>query len=370
MRLLPALVLATATAATSLAAAGQAEAGNTIRLFKVTAEGSGTFATHQTIPNLPGLPHEISNAAQFTWKTELPTLGFGPDGAAMLVGGAGGAVKGTLSGKATQETLLRGLDGKGNVVVTRGTCTAAQQSQKLASAQVVPGGMGEEHGETGTYLTVSPYPRPAFAATCQGDMFPPTSQLTVESAAAALEQRFFLPRDATRMGKIIQLVTASPAQKDNCAPMDFLDSCSLDWSGKLTFEFAGYLDKVEDPAPVDEDDIPMPPAPKPAEPDDLDDIVIPLPGTAKLGKGGKSASVQLECAAGCAGTVKAFPARGAKASAAARTPLATKRFTAPAGKRVTVRLRFRGKARRAVRRAGAVRLVATAGGDRHVVVAR
>jgi len=288
----------------------------------------------------------------------------------MLAGGAGGAVKGTLSGKASHETVLRGLDGKGNVVVTRGTCTAAQQSQRIASAQVVPGGMGEEHGEIGTYLTVSPYPRPAFAATCEGDMFPPTSQLTVESAANALEQRFFLPRDATQMGKIIQLVTASPAQKDTCAPLDFLDSCSLDWSGKLTFEFAGYLDKVEDPAPIDEDDIPMPPDPNPAEPGELDDIFIPLPGTAKVGKGARSASVHLECVADCAGTVKAFAARGAKASAAARKPLATKRFTAPAGKPVTVRLRFRGKARRAVRRAGAVRIVASAGGDKHVVVAR
>src|SRR5690349_12690017 len=104
MRFLPALAVAAAIAATSVAGAARAEAANTVRLFKVTAEGSGTFSAHQSIPSLPGLPHEIGNAAQFSWKTELPTVGFGPDGRAMVVGGAGGAINGTLSGKATHET--------------------------------------------------------------------------------------------------------------------------------------------------------------------------------------------------------------------------------------------------------------------------
>ena len=369
MRLLPTLAVAAVTAATSLAAAGQAEAANSVRLFKVTAEGSGTFQARQLIEGLPGLPSEINSSMQYAWKVQLPSVAFTPEGAAVPVGPeVGGAVKGTLSGKGSEETVLRGLDGKGNVVVTRGTCTAAQQTQPVQGAAVIPGQLGEEHGEPGTHLSVIAYPHVAFASTCEGGMYPPTSQLPMAAAEGATTQRFFLPREATRMGKIIQLVKAGPDQKDRCA-LQMLDTCTFDWSGKLTFEFVGYLDKV-DQGPIDEDDIPLPPGPKPADPGDLDDIFIPIPPKAKVGKGGKSASLKLECAAACSGTVKAFPARGAKASATARKPLATKRFTAPAGKPVTVTLRFRGKARRAVRRAGTVRLVATAGGDRQVAVAR
>jgi hypothetical protein len=369
MRLLPILAVVAVTAATSLAAAGQAEAGNSIRLFKVTAEGSGTFQARQLIEGLPGLPSEINSSMQYAWKVQLPSVAFTPDGAAVPVAAeVGGAVKGTLSGKGSEETVIRGLDGKGNVVVTRGTCTAAQQTQPVPGAAVIPGQLGEEHGEPGTYLSVIAYPRVAFASTCEGGMYPPTSQLPMAVAEGATTQRFFLPREATRMGKIIQLVNAGPDQKDHCA-LQLLDTCAFDWSGTLTFEFAGYLDKVDD-GTIDEDDLPMPPGPKPAEPDDLDDVLIPMPGKAKVGKGGKSASLKLRCAAACSGTVKAFPVRGAKASAAVRKALASKRFSAPAGEPVTVTLRFRGKARRAVRRAGAVKLVATAGGDRHVVVAR
>jgi hypothetical protein len=367
MRLLPALAVAAATAA-SLAVAGPAAAQNTVRLYKVTAEGSGAFQARQLIQGLPGLPSEINSSLAYSWKVQLPSVAFTPSGQAVPVGPVGGAIKGAISGKGSQETVIRGLDGDGNVVVTRGVCTAAQQTQPVTGASVLPGPLGEEHGEPGGYLTVQPYGALALAATCEGEMMPPTSQVTAAVPAGATAQRFFLPRDATRMGKIIQLVHAGPDQKDKCE-LQMLDTCAFDWSGKLTFEFAGYLDKADEPAPIDEDDIPMP-GPKPADPDDLDDIIIPLPGKAEVGNGGKSASLRLACAAACSGTVKAFPAaRGAKASAAARRPLAAKRFSAPAGREVTVMLRFRGKARRAVRRAGAVKLVATAGGDRHVVVA-
>jgi hypothetical protein len=98
-----------------------------------------------------------------------------------------------------------------------------------------------------------------------------------------------------------------------------------------------------------------------------EDLIIPLPsGAAKLAPSAASATVPVTCATACSGTVSATPLAGGKARSAAARVLARARFKAGAGKRTRVTLHFSRAARRAIRRAGGVRLkiAATATGGR------
>jgi hypothetical protein len=191
-----------------------------------------------------------------------------------------------------------------------------------------------------------------------------------------LEQHFFLPTEATRQGKIIQLVHASPEQRNKCAPTLPVGDCSFDWNGTLTFEFTGYLGEGE-LEPGDLPDLPpgggagQPETPDTQTPDPDEDLIVPLPSGGSLSRSGSSASVKVTCPAACSGVVRAYPAaRGTAATAAAKKPLAKARFKAPAGKAVKVKLRFKGAALRKVRKAKAIRLVVDTGTAKRSVVVR
>jgi hypothetical protein len=103
-----------------------------------------------------------------------------------------------------------------------------------------------------------------------------------------------------------------------------------------------------------------------------EDLVLPIqPGAAKLSRSAAFATVPVACSAACAGTVSATAAgSGGKARAAASRVLATRRFQATPGRPARVTLRFGAAARRAIRRAGGVRLTVRAAGARRVVTLR
>jgi hypothetical protein len=203
-----------------------------------------------------------------------------------------------------------------------------------------------------------------------------------------------MPHEAIGMGKIIQLLDANVTD-DRCPGYgDRTVSCTLAWKATVTFvrtaqrelgpggggqppdggsDPDGCLIPMPDPDPAcpdpdaDADDclIPMP-QPDPACPDPDVDLIPMPPKAATLSAGARQAKLKLTCRAACSGSATAYPTRrGARSSA--RRPLARTRFTGKAGRPITIVLRFRPKARRAIRRAGAVRIelrVAPAAGGR------
>ena len=200
----------------------------------------------------------------------------------------------------------------------------------------------------------------------------------------AYDTFFEMPHEAIGMGKIIQLLDKTVTGTSCPGYGDSTDSCTLKWKATVTFVRTFHAESGEPevkPAPpgeqqeqmpppldptvpeIDESDLPELPG-KPPESDD-DDLFIPLPGSAKLAPSAASATVAVLCPAGCKGVAVATPlARRARAAAAAK-PLARTRFSAKPGARRTVTLRFGAKARRAIRRAGGVRIalsVTPAGG--------
>jgi hypothetical protein len=121
--------------------------------------------------------------------------------------------------------------------------------------------------------------------------------------------------------------------------------CSLTWDATVTFTRTGEgeIDPEVDPVPLEP--VPAPP-PAPEE----DDLLVPLVAQAKLAGSLASASVPFTCAAACEGTLTA-KARG--------TRLARKAFGAEQGE-ARVKLRFDRADRRAIRRAGKVKLTLAA----------
>ena len=372
------LLCALAAAPLWPAADARAHEDRRIRVFKVTTEGSGTFEYDLLLPLGAGLGSETHRNVSFGWKMQLPTVAFLANGEGIPVNAWSGVAEGAVTGTATEETTIVGSDGRGGTVTTHGFCEAKDQSQPPGVPTITPDPLTGDPNAAGSHITVAPFSGIAFPANCTAAIYNGKGQLAIDVAPEQFHQRFFLPTEATRQGKIIQLVQASPAQKDKCAATVGLGDCKFDWKGTLTFEFAGYLGEGE----LTEGDLPeLPPggglqAPQTAPPSD-EDLIVPLPSRtepvpsrAKLSSRGDRASVDVTCPAACRGTVRAYAApRGARAAAAAK-PLASARFNAQAGRRVTVRLRFRGAARRKVRRAKAVRLVIDTGAAKSIVVAR
>jgi hypothetical protein len=348
-------------------------------VYKVTAEGSGNFSRTQIINSgIPGIDHELHRNMSFNWKVDMPDVAFFGNGEGFPISG-GGAAQGAVTGDATDETTIRGLDGNGNVVTTHGYCEAKGATVPVTSAIVKPDPQSADPNAPGAYMTITPFDSLEFQANCTGAIYGGSLPIAAEPIAGGFDQHFFLPREATRQGKIIQLVEASPLQRNHCAQADFMTQCSFDWHGTLTFEYKGNLGE----GPITEDDLPDLPAgggaqtpqtpsgPTPSS-DDLDDLLVPLP-SGKLSKSGDQATVSISCKANCAGTVSAYAAaakRSRAIAAAVVKPLAKAKFKARAGKTVKVKLRFRGAAQKKIRKAGAVRLVIKAGGKTRTVVVR
>lgn len=120
--------------------------------------------------------------------------------------------------------------------------------------------------------------------------------------------------------------------------------CSLTWDATVTFTRIG-----EGEEDIDVPNVPIvPPAPAPAPPAEEDDLLVPRVAKAALAPSLRAASLPFTCAADCRGTVTAL-ARGER--------LARRTFSAEAGARARATLRFDAADRRAIRRAGGVRLV-------------
>ena len=123
--------------------------------------------------------------------------------------------------------------------------------------------------------------------------------------------------------------------------------CSLTWDATVSFTRTGEGEEGDD-AP----EVPIVPGPTP-QPDPEDDLLVPLVAKAKLAGNLSRASLPLACATACRGTLSA--AAGGKI-------VARQRFALKAGRPGRPTVRFDRADRRAIRRAGKVRLTLTASG--------
>jgi hypothetical protein len=372
-----------AALAGTLACAAPASAD--IRTFRVTAEGSGTYQRYDDSrhPTL-GLGHEETVSAQFSWRVVFPRVTFDSMGGLL---GSVAPPEGTIRGSGEADFVNHGTSG-GQPVKTPGFCSASDRTAEARSGSLSAIPTRPAGGEVGAHLIFRPFDEVALPAECTGALvnLPRVSVWNGSEPAGAFDTAFFLPKEATDQGKIIQLLEQTPAQKAACALREpWTKSCSLDWSGTLTFDLVDVM-KVTPGLPADDLFVPIEPQQPKKKPAARKNMRVPRRGS--LAADGSKASVKVECPAGCSGTVRAYaagPRSAATAGAAGRSaertraanrerpatrPLAVRRFAARPGRPAKVTLRFRGAARRAVRRAGGIRLVVTAGGVTRTAIAR
>jgi hypothetical protein len=332
----------------ALAAATPA-ANADIRVFKATAEGSATYERYDDTRQ-PGLPlgFEESVGSGFRWRIEIPRVGFDDKGQVLLFFDP---AKGKISGSAEWSFMGHGESG-GLPVRTPGSCTAPQQDVETGSARFFKPIIAPPPPEPGAHLVLRPFDSIAFAAQCTGALSQQSSVRVFGGGEyEAFDHVFFLPRLATRQGKIIQLVEQTAGQQTMCpGRTPFTKDCMLTWSGKVTLELVDVIQTGSPPPP--------PPPPPPGEKSVIEGLSELY--RASLSRRLDKAFVTIVCATSCGGTVTA---------SVARKPLAKRGFAAEAGRPERVTLRFRGKALKAVRRSKAVRLVVRSGQAKRAIVA-
>jgi hypothetical protein len=297
--------------------------------------------------------------ADFSFRTEMTGIVFDDEGR-LVSGGTGTS---TPAGKGWKKT----------VYVTNGN-TTSYACQYGGAAVTWPDYVPKLYADGGDLL-VRPFDWLGIQMPCEGRSLPHTIKWPLHSnytqATHPWAARFSMPREALALGKVINLVKSSDAaETQQCNIPNYYKTCDVTWSGEVTLTRTKYAPPA--PAPGD-DGAPLPPplpeAPAHIEPPPLVPPAAPRPApkpvaapkVAPAAVSATSASTVVTCAAGCTGTVKAFAVGGGGAprAAAAAKALASKRFTAPAGRATRVALRLSPRARRAVRRAGGVRLVVT-----------
>ena len=354
--------------------------------YAVTIEGSASYVKHDAFP-MPQGDWTEDAAAEWTWKATIPNVTFFDN---RFNGGAGATVTGAV--KSSSYTLtIPTLEGP-----KVGACTG-KGWESLPSAPIMSGTTEKPEGATSEGIFIRVMEGGGIRLDqCSGTLKGSTQGLSLASNALgrthAYETFFEMPHEAVGMGKIIQLLNKT-VTGTSCPNYNELgtDSCTLKWKATVTFVRTFHAEigepevkpapPEEQPAPpappsdppIDPEELPVPPKPAPL-PEDDDDLFIPLPGSAKLAPGNASATVAVLCPTGCKGTATATP-KGGRARSAAAKALARTRFTARPGVRTTVRLRFPNRARRAIRRAGGVKIaldVAPPGGApiRRTVVLR
>jgi hypothetical protein len=357
-------------AALALCAAWAPSAGAMTQTdYAVTIEGSASYVRHDADPGPLG-DWTQDASAEWSWKATIPSVTFFDNRfSSTSVGSGTGTVK-----NASYTLTIPTPEGP-----KVGSCTG-KSWETPPQAPVMTGTTEKPEGATseGIYIRVMDGAGVRLD-TCSGTLKGSTQGLFLGSSVVgrtnAYETFFEMPHEAVGMGKIIQLIDRTVTGTSCPGYTDSTDSCTLKWKATVTFVRTFHAEVGEPevkPAPQEEQAPapPSPPAPKddlddlfiplPDPPDSDDDLFVPLPGSAKLAPSGASASVAVLCPTGCTGTAVATPlARGARA-AAARKALARTRFAAKPGRRTTVRLRFGARARRAVRRAGGVRIALSA----------
>ena len=364
MRLAPLLALA------ALAVAVPSASALTMTDYKVTIEGSASYSRTDVGPGAFGNWVQ-SEKTEFSWKTEMPSVTFIDN---VVATAAGSKVTGTVK-SGSMDISIPTPEGP-----VTGSCTGRSWAEMpgpgiITSEKHKPAGAANE----GIFLSVLAGGSIKLDQ-CSGALGTGPVSIGVGGTGGALqsnpwEQFFEMPHEAIGMGKIIQLLTKENSGVKCPGYYDMTEHCSLSWKATVTFVRTSHTttDEMEDliptppappqdpamPAPLDptEPAPPTPPTPQLPPRDDMDDLLIPLPNGAKLDKHATKAILRVLCPTGCTGTAVATAARGAKARAAAKAkPLARTRFTAPAGRPATVTLRFGARARRAIRRAGGIKV--------------
>jgi hypothetical protein len=177
------------------------------------------------------------------------------------------------------------------------------------------------------------------------------------SMSAPFDVAVSLPADAMRMGKVIELFDKQ-VPTSACPNSPGSTTCTLTLKGSVTFLLKGYSDSKSKAAPPGSK--PAPSA-QPAPPSD-DDLLVPLVQKAvSVASNASAASVDVGCTGPCAYLVQAFIAAvGGHASDASARPLASAHGSLRAAGTRHVKLRFSKAARRAIRRAGGLRIVVSA----------
>jgi hypothetical protein len=350
--------LSTCVLALALLVLGTSSAGAvTMTEYKVTVEGEATYARTDAYPAPFGQWEQRSKAA-FKWKTQFPSVTFfGKQVSVSSVSSTSvsdieaqmhvsiptpeGPVTGACSGGLLTAPAGGGWFGDG-VIPTPDPNMESLDIRVLGNVGLL---LPNCTGAAGS----GPY---SFGLDGSDEPIP----------SGPFDHNFDMPHEAIGMGKIIQLLEAH-VTGDHCPGYaEHTASCVLDWKATVTFDRIAQreLGPGEGGQPPaggsDPDDGLVPMQPPVAPGHDPDEDLIPMPpARAKLSRDAAQAQFTLTCRVACSGSAAAYPAgRGARAAAA--KPVGRTRFTAAAGRPTTIRLRFTPKARRAIRRAHAVRI--------------
>ena len=346
--------------------------------YAVTVEGTGSYQRTDVGPGAYG-DWVQSQQAEFSWKSEIPTVLF-IDKQASMAGGS----KITASVKsASMDVSIPTPEGP-----VTGACTGSTW-QTPPSPGLIQGQMEQPAGRESEGLWIRVLQGGDIKLnSCSGALGAGPYGMGIDggdpSRLPPFMDFFEMPYEAIGMGKIIQLLDKTVTGVACPGYYDMTDSCTLRWNAKVTFVRTSHIEVGEPevgPAPpeaydpIDPDEaVPNPPAP-PAQPtqpsgpglpprDDLDDLFIPMPGESKLAPNAASATVTMLCPQGCRGTILATLLSGGRArGAAVKKTLAKKSFVAQAGRRTVVRLRFKPAARRAIKKAGGVKIALAATPD-------
>jgi hypothetical protein len=205
----------------------------------------------------------------------------------------------------------------------------------------------------GALLTVKPFSDITLLWTCTGPSTFPSALVLPNLAGpdgnGPFDIAFALPAEASGMGKVIQLVNKD-VPTDQC-PLrtPSTTTCTLHLEGQVTFQRIGQ--HTEQP-PASGDDLLTPLGPKKT----VEDLLTPLVKKAKLAGDGSATTFTFTCGAGCTLTARVYGGGGGPRAASAPAPLATKRITLAHGGTRHVTMRFGKSVRRAIKRAGGVRL--------------
>ena len=331
--------------------------------YQVTVEGDADYVRADDTQDSQRDEH-----ASFSWRTVFPHVLFRNDEVDVgHPGNTGPPTTGTLH--TAQSTAVT----RGGTYSCSATAFSLMQSGRFLATPYVPGTdpVIKMHTLGGALPNFDGCPAQAIVSFDLLGKF--------AEGGHTYQTEFTFPREAIGMGRVIQLVDEEYTDRrcpNNVAGTS--DVCRLEFDATITFDekedyviddgtpieigeedvpdppvVIGEQDIPDPPVRIGEDDIPSPPGP-------LDDVFIPIPpGAGRLSPSAATATVPVTCAADCKGTVTATAA-GAKPRAAASRVLARKTFKARAGRAKPVTLRFKPAARRAIRRAGGVRLTIAA----------